>query len=116
MRIQLEVLKDHADTRSQSMDVRFGRLHRHAFHKDLSFLKMLQSIDAPQQGAFPRSARSANDDLFPPFNGFGNPAQGLMTLSVPQAHVSDLDHDEGSNAMRLSIRRLAAVPIEQSTK
>ena len=116
MRVELEVLEDHADPGAQPLDVGPGPLHGLAVHEDLPFLKSLQPVDAPEQGALARAAGAADDDLPAAPDGLGDAAEGLNVLPVPQAHVSDLDHDEGSSPILFSSRRLARVPREQRIK
>ena len=72
MREQIEVLKNHAHLLPHRVYVDFFIGYFKAFKADAAACRPFQQIKSAQKGAFARTGRSYDDNLFAPFYRFGN--------------------------------------------
>ena len=91
VRIKLEMLENHADTRPQRGQV--GPLGGHlvTVHGNLALLHRLQPVDAFDQSRFTRSGRAADHDHLPFADACRAVAQHAK-IAIPLADVFDTDH------------------------
>ena len=79
VREEVEALKDHADFRTQGVDVGAVVVHRNAVHQNAPARGFFQPVQAAQEGAFPRT-RGANDT-----NDFGRADSAIDAAQHAQA-------------------------------
>src|SRR5918994_4971166 len=61
VRIQVELLEDHADLAAQLVEARSSPGELHAIHNELAGGDLLEAVDAPEQRALPRPRRPDDD-------------------------------------------------------
>src|ERR1700720_175011 len=110
MRIKLEILEHHADTRLKDAKVRLLG-HLEAVHDDFASVKPLQPIDALDERARAGAGRPANDNPLTTRNRQGTGLEDLEAV-VPLADVPDFDHRRPPNRL---IKREAVKQIAKYT-
>ena len=93
MRIEFKSLKNHADIFPQFVKIGPGIAERYAVDKDFASLVRFQSVDAAQQSALARSARSADNYGLAALNRFIHIRQNLK-ITKPFAHVFNFNHSK----------------------
>ncbi|CDN42585.1 hypothetical protein BN871_BM_00540 [Paenibacillus sp. P22] len=92
MRIQVEMLKNHADAAAESVDVRPLVMHGRAVHLKHAVRDVLQPVDAAQKRAFARSGRPDDDDDL----AFGDiEADVLKDMKIPEVLVDLPERNHG---------------------
>ena len=75
VRVEVEVLKDHANALAHGTDGAGIALHRLTLKADAPTLDIFQAVYAPQQGGFPGAARPDEADNFPGADIQADPVQ-----------------------------------------
>src|SRR5215203_3265172 len=84
VRIQVELLEDHADLAAQLVEARSSLVELHAVHNEFAGGDVLEAVDTPEQRALPRPGRPDDDHDLALVNGEIYVLQGL---EVPEELV-----------------------------
>jgi hypothetical protein len=68
MRIEIELLKNKTDLGPEMGEIDTVIMNRNTVYGNFAFLNRLQFVDASYEGAFSRTAGSADDNHFPGIN------------------------------------------------
>jgi hypothetical protein len=115
VRVEFKALKNHADIFPQLVQIGPGVAERYTVDKDLALLIGFQSVDAAQQGALARSARSANNYGLAALNCFIHVRQNLK-ITKPFAYVFNFNHSKPALLPFSSKCRDILEPMKQKMK
>src|SRR5918995_4867367 len=111
VRIQVELLEDHADLAAQLVEARSSLVELHAVHNELAGGDLLEAVDTPEQRALPRPGRPDDDHDLALVNVEIYILQGL---EVPEELVDPAKLYEAHSVYVLPFSRAARKPADGS--